>query len=295
MGKPEWGEANHAPPKHGARAILDRAARYGLGERGRIWMLRAPFFTPFQGNRPMPHLALLRHGQSEWNLQNRFTGWVDVELTPEGMAQAAKAGRLLSETRIEFAAAYTSVLKRAIGTLHLALGEMDRLWLPETKDWRLNERHYGGLTGLDKAETAEKHGDEQVKIWRRSFDTPPPPMEADSPYTFAHDPKYAGLDPSDVPSTESLKTTLDRVAPYWESDIKPALVGGQSLIVAAHGNSLRALVKLLMDVPDDEIVDVEIPTGNPLLFDFNAGSVVPTAVRYLDTARASALPPLPKG
>lgn len=240
----------------------------------------------------MPHLALLRHGQSEWNLQNRFTGWVDVDLTPEGMAQATKAGRLLAATGIEFAAAYTSVLKRAIGTLHLALGEMDRLWLPETKDWRLNERHYGGLTGLDKAETAEKHGDEQVKIWRRSFDTPPPAMEAGSPFSFAGDPKYAGLDPADIPSTESLKSTLDRVAPYWESDIRPALISGQSLIVAAHGNSLRALVKLLMNVPDDEIVDVEIPTGNPLLFDFEAGSVVPTAVRYLDQERASALPSL---
>jgi len=239
----------------------------------------------------MPSLAFLRHGQSEWNLANRFTGWVDVDLTPKGMAEAVKAGELLKETGVEFAAAYTSVLTRAIRTLHLALAEMDRLWLPEVKDWRLNERHYGGLTGLDKAETAERHGSEQVKIWRRSYDTPPPPMDEDSPYNPARDPRYADIPASDIPLTESLKTTLQRVAPYWEAEIAPRVAAGDSLIIAAHGNSLRALVKLLLNVPDEEIVGVEIPTGNPLVFEFAAGSLAPSSARYLDESRAATLPP----
>lgn len=241
----------------------------------------------------MTHLALVRHGQSEWNLQNRFTGWVDVDLTPKGMGEATKAGSLLAKTHIEFAGCYTSVQKRAIRTLNIALDEMDRLWLPVTKSWRLNERHYGGLTGLDKAETAEKHGEDQVKIWRRSYDTPPPPMPADSPYSPALDPRYAGLDPADIPATESLKTTLERVTPYWEAEIAPRLKKGDSLIIAAHGNSLRALVKLLLNVPDKDIVGVEIPTGNPLLFEFKSGTLAPKSVRYLDEERATELPPLP--
>jgi 2,3-bisphosphoglycerate-dependent phosphoglycerate mutase len=241
----------------------------------------------------MTKLALLRHGQSEWNLQNRFTGWVDVDLTPKGMAEATKAGELLAATHIEFAATYTSVLKRAIRTLNLALDKMDRLWLPVTKDWRLNERHYGGLTGLDKAETAEKHGDEQVKIWRRSYDTPPPDMDPKSPYNPARDPRYANVPSDQLPLTESLKTTLDRVEPYWNAEIAPRLKDGESLIIAAHGNSLRAIVKLLMNVGDDDIVGVEIPTGNPLLFEFGASSLKPTSAAYLDTARATTLPPIP--
>jgi len=239
----------------------------------------------------MTFLALLRHGQSEWNLQNRFTGWVDVDLTAQGRAEAAQSGALLKATGISFAGAYTSVQKRAIRTLNIALDEMDRLWLPVVKDWRLNERHYGGLTGLDKTETAAKHGADQVKIWRRSYDVPPPPIDPQSPYDPARDPRYAALGDR-IPKTESLKTTLMRVTPLWEEEIAPRLLGGSSLIIAAHGNSLRALVKLLLDVPDDKIVEVEIPTGNPLLFEFAPGSLTPKSARYLDAARATPLPPL---
>ncbi len=240
-----------------------------------------------KGLPPMTSLALIRHGQSEWNLQNRFTGWVDVDLTDQGRAEAKKAGDLLKATGVHWTAAYTSVQKRAIRTLNIALDEMDLLWLPVTKDWRLNERHYGGLTGLDKKETAEKHGEAQVKIWRRSYDTPPPPINPESPFNPARDPRYAGIA---VPATESLKTTLSRVTPLWDGEIAPKLKSGRSLIIAAHGNSLRALVKLLLNVPDDKIVDVEIPTGNPLLFDFPDGSIKPSAARYLDAARATPLP-----
>jgi 2,3-bisphosphoglycerate-dependent phosphoglycerate mutase len=239
----------------------------------------------------MTCLALVRHGQSEWNLENRFTGWVDVDLTEQGQAEAKKAGNLLKATGVEWTAAYTSVQKRAIRTLNLALDEMDRMWLPVIKDWRLNERHYGALTGLNKKETAEKHGDAQVKIWRRSFDTPPPPLDPASPYNPARDPRYAEMGDK-VPSTESLKSTLTRVTPLWESEIAPRLVKGQSLLIAAHGNSLRALVKLLLHVSDDKIVEVEIPTGNPLLFEFAKGSVRPLSARYLDDARATPLPPI---
>jgi len=238
----------------------------------------------------MPALALLRHGQSAWNLENRFTGWVDVNLTEKGEAEARGAGRLLKETGLSFDAAYTSVQTRAIRTLWLALEEMDRVWLPTTKDWRLNERHYGGLTGLDKAETAEKHGADQVKIWRRSFDTPPPPMPADSPFHPSKDPRYAHLRPEEIPASESLKTTLDRVEPYWTAEIAPQLKAGRAIIVAAHGNSLRALVKLLMDVADADIPGVEIPTGNPLVFDLDAETLAPKSARYLDDARAQPLP-----
>lgn len=239
----------------------------------------------------MTFLALLRHGQSEWNLQNRFTGWVDVDLTEQGRTEAKKAGALLKGTGIGWAAAYTSVQKRAIRTLNIALDEMDMIWLPVTKDWRLNERHYGGLTGLDKKETADKHGEAQVKIWRRSYDTPPPPLDPASPYNPARDPRYAGLE-GKIPSTESLKSTLERVTPLWSAEIAPRLREGQSLMIAAHGNSLRALVKILLNVSDDKIVEVEIPTGNPLLFEFEQGSVKPKSARYLDQSRATPLPAL---
>ena len=241
----------------------------------------------------MTQLALIRHGQSEWNLANRFTGWVDVKLTEEGERQARKSGVLLRETGVEFAGAYTSVLSRAIKTLHLAMEEMDRLWLPVEKDWRLNERHYGGLTGLNKKETAERHGEDQVKIWRRSYDTPPPEMEARSEHNPASDLRYAGLDPKSIPLTESLKLTLERVEPYWRDVIAPRLEVGTPLMIAAHGNSLRALVKLMFNVSNEDIVSVEIPTGNPLLITLKSGSTSPTAARYLDTERASALPTIP--
>lgn len=239
----------------------------------------------------MTHLALIRHGQSEWNLENRFTGWVDVDLTDQGRAEAKKSGALLKETGVDWAAAYTSVQKRAIRTLNIALDEMDLMWLPVTKDWRLNERHYGGLTGLNKKETADRHGEAQVKIWRRSFDTPPPPIDPKSPFNPANDRRYAGI-VSEIPETESLKSTLARVRPLWDGEIAPRLKNGESLLIAAHGNSLRALVKLLLNVSDDKIVDVEIPTGNPLLFDIEAGGVKPISARYLDELRATPLPPL---
>jgi 2,3-bisphosphoglycerate-dependent phosphoglycerate mutase len=237
----------------------------------------------------MPRLVLLRHGQSQWNLENRFTGWVDVDLTAEGEAQARRGGELIKAEGLEFDRAYASVLTRAIRTGVIALTAADQLWIPMDKDWRLNERHYGGLTGLNKAETAEKHGEEQVKVWRRSYDVPPPPLAPGGPFDFTKDRRYAG---ADLPTTESLKTTLDRVLPYWTGTIAPRLAAGETILIAAHGNSLRAIVKLLFGVPDDRIVAVEIPTGNPLLVDLD-GTLKPTAVRYLDQARAEALPPLP--
>jgi 2,3-bisphosphoglycerate-dependent phosphoglycerate mutase len=240
----------------------------------------------------MPSLALVRHGQSEWNLENRFTGWVDVDLTEQGRREAKEAGALLKKTGARFAGCYTSVLKRAIRTLWIALDEMDAMWLPTAKDWRLNERHYGGLTGLDKKETAERHGAEQVKVWRRSYDTPPPPLDPSSPYNPAKDPRYAKLSPRDLPLTESLKSTLVRVEPCWSGEIAPRLARGESLIIAAHGNSLRALVKILLNVSDADIVNVEIPTGNPLLFDLAEGSLKPRSARYLDDKRAEKLPPI---
>jgi 2,3-bisphosphoglycerate-dependent phosphoglycerate mutase len=235
----------------------------------------------------MPHLALIRHGQSQWNLDNRFTGWVDVNLTAEGEAQARRAGELLRQADIDFDRVFTSVLTRAIRTANLALEEAGLLWLPMMKDWRLNERHYGALTGLNKAETAQLHGDEQVKIWRRSYDSPPPPLAKDSPFDFRQDRRYAAV--ADLPETESLKTTLDRTLPFWEAAIAPQLKSGKNVIIAAHGNSLRAIVKHLFGVPDDEIVHVEIPTGNPLLLKLDAHLKVESA-RYLDAARAEAIP-----
>jgi 2,3-bisphosphoglycerate-dependent phosphoglycerate mutase len=237
----------------------------------------------------MPTLALIRHGQSQWNLENRFTGWVDVDLTAEGEAQAKEAGALLKASGVAFDKAYTSVQTRAIRTCLLALEAMGEAWLPVIKDWRLNERHYGALTGLDKAETAAKHGEEQVKIWRRSYDVPPPPMPEDSPYSFAGDRRYQGVA---LPATESLKTTLERVLPYWSETIAKDLAAGRNVVVAAHGNSLRAIVKHLFGVADDAIVGVEIPTGNPLLITLDE-TLKPTAARYLNAARAQALPPTP--
>jgi 2,3-bisphosphoglycerate-dependent phosphoglycerate mutase len=235
----------------------------------------------------MAHLALVRHGQSQWNLEDRFTGWWDVNLTSQGEAEARASGRLLKQTGVAFDRAFSSVQTRAIRTLWLALEEMDRVWLPVTKDWRLNERHYGGLTGLNKTETAAKHGADQVKVWRRSFDVPPPPMEPGSTYDLSADPRYKGID---IPRTESLKLTLDRVLPYWSAEIAPRLLAGDNVLVAAHGNSLRAIVKHLFRVPDSDIVEVEIPTGNPLLIELDAKARV-TSARYLDPERAKPLPP----
>ena len=214
----------------------------------------------------MPRLVLLRHGQSQWNLENRFTGWWDVGLSDKGIAEAIAAGELMKARGFDFDTCFTSILTRAIKTLDLALEAMGRLWLPVSKDWRLNERHYGGLTGFNKQEMRDKVGDEQVLIWRRSFDVAPPPLEAGSPYSVAGDRRYAGVN---VPVTESLKDTIERVLPYWENAIAPALQSGERVLVAAHGNSIRALVKLLSNVGDDEIVGVEIPTGQPLVYELN--------------------------
>ena len=212
----------------------------------------------------MPTLVLIRHGQSAWNLENRFTGWWDVDVTDKGAAEARAAGELMAAKGLDFDMTFTSLQTRAIKTLNLALEAMGRLWLPVEKDWRLNERHYGGLTGLDKAETAAKHGDEQVKIWRRSFDVPPPPMAPGSAYDLSQDRRYAGID---IPATESLKDTIARVLPYWEQRIAPALKDGQRVLISAHGNSLRALVKHLSGISDEEITSLEIPTGQPIVYE----------------------------
>lgn len=214
----------------------------------------------------MPRLVLLRHGQSQWNLENRFTGWWDVGLSEKGVVEAVAAGELMKARGFDFDICFTSLLTRAIKTLDLALEAMDRLWLPVRKDWRLNERHYGGLTGLNKQEMREKVGDDQVKIWRRSFDVPPPPLDPDSPCNVANDRRYAGVK---IPATESLKDTIERVLPYWEQAIAPALKSGERVLISAHGNSIRALVKLLSNIGDDEIVGVEIPTGQPLVYELN--------------------------
>ena len=214
----------------------------------------------------MPQLILIRHGQSQWNLENRFTGWWDVDVTEKGAAEAVAAGELMNAKGIAPDTCFTSVQTRAIKTLNLALEAMGRLWLPVTKDWRLNERHYGGLTGLDKAETAAKHGDEQVKIWRRSFDIPPPPLEAGSEWDLSTDPRYAGID---IPSAESLKDTIERVLPYYKAAIVPELAAGKTVLISAHGNSLRALVKHLSGISDADITGLEIPTGQPIVYDLN--------------------------
>ncbi|MDB5481846.1 MAG: phosphoglycerate mutase 1-like [Caulobacteraceae bacterium] len=234
----------------------------------------------------MPKLVLLRHGQSRWNIQQRFTGWVDVDLTDKGEAEALAAGRLLKAEGLEFDRVYTSVLTRAIRTADLALWTADQLWLPLVKDWRLNERHYGALTGREHGPTRAEFGDEQVRIWRRSFDVPPPPLPPGGEYDFAADRRYRGITP---PATESLKTTLERVLPYWTGEIAPRLAAGETLLVVAHGNSLRSIVKHLFAVPDAEIPAVEIPTGNPLFVELS-GDLKPVSARYLDTTATSALP-----
>ena len=236
----------------------------------------------------MPLLILLRHGQSRWNLENRFTGWVDVDLTEEGEAQARRAGELIAAAELHLDEAFTSVLTRAVRTCNLALDAAGMSWVPVAKDWRLNERHYGGLTGLDKAETAARHGEDQVRIWRRSYDIPPPPIAADSPHDFARDRRYRH---ATVPSAESLKTTLERVLPYWREAISPRLREGRNVLVAAHGNSLRAIVKHLFEVADADIVGVEIPTGNPLAVVLD-DQLRPLSARYLDEGRAQSLPPV---
>lgn len=214
----------------------------------------------------MPTLVLIRHGQSAWNLENRFTGWWDVDVTEKGAAEARAAGELMAAKGLDFDMTFTSLQTRAIKTLNLALEAMGRLWLPVEKDWRLNERHYGGLTGLDKAETAARHGDEQVHIWRRSFDVPPPVLEAGSAYDLSQDRRYAGIA---IPATESLKDTIARVLPYWDARIAPALKDGQRVLISAHGNSLRALVKHLSGISDAEITGLEIPTGQPIVYELD--------------------------
>ena len=217
----------------------------------------------------MKHLVLLRHGESQWNKENRFTGWKDVDLTEKGVEEARAAGRLLKREGFDFDFTFTSVLKRAIRTLNLVLEEMDRVWLPVEKDWRLNERHYGALQGLNKAETAAKFGDAQVKIWRRAYDTPPPPLEDGDPRLESNNPRYAGLAPDEFPKTECLKDTVGRFLPYWHETVAPTLRSGKRVIIAAHGNSLRALVKYLDEVSDQEIVELNIPTGIPLVYELD--------------------------
>ena len=212
----------------------------------------------------MPTLVLLRHGQSTWNLENRFTGWWDVDLSDKGIAEAREAGRMLKAKGLEFDRCFTSVQTRAIRTLHLVLHELESLWLPVAKDWHLNERHYGGLTGLNKQEMIDKVGAEQVQIWRRSFDVAPPPLEPDSTYSVDGDRRYAGIE---VPQSESLKNTIERVLPYYAAEIAPALRKGQRVLVSAHGNSLRALEKHLSGISDTEIVRLEIPTGQPIVYE----------------------------
>jgi 2,3-bisphosphoglycerate-dependent phosphoglycerate mutase len=235
----------------------------------------------------MHKLVLIRHGESTWNLENRFTGWTDVGLTPTGVAQARESGRLLKAEGYEFDVAYTSVLKRAIWTLWHALDEMDRTWLPVVNSWRLNERHYGALQGLNKAETAKKFGDEQVLVWRRSYDTPPPALEPSDPRSERSDLRYARLADGEVPLTECLKDTVARVLPYWNDTLAPAIRSGQRVLIAAHGNSIRALVKYLDGVSDDAIVGLNIPNGIPLVYELD-DALKPIRSYYLGDAEAAA-------
>ncbi|HVY66549.1 MAG TPA: 2,3-diphosphoglycerate-dependent phosphoglycerate mutase [Gammaproteobacteria bacterium] len=233
-------------------------------------------------------LVFVRHGQSDWNEKNLFTGWTDVDLSPKGEAEARDAGRTLVKYGLAFDMAFTSVLTRAIRTLWLVLDEMKLMWIPVENSWRLNERHYGALQGLDKAQTAATHGEAQVKIWRRSYDIPPPALETSDERHPCHDPRYAALTPSVLPGTESLKTTLARVKPYWEDRIAPQLLAGRSVLVAAHGNSLRALVKMLEGVSDDDITELNIPTGVPRLYELDA-ALKPTRAEYLGDPAAIAV------
>jgi len=237
----------------------------------------------------MHKLVLLRHGQSQWNLDNRFTGWVDVPLSELGMKEAQAAGELLKKEVYTFDLAYTSVLKRAIKTLWIVLEELDRMWIPVTRTWRVNERMYGALQGLNKSETVARHGEEQVKIWRRSYDVPPPPLDEKHEFYPGNDPRYAGLNPKDVPRTECLKDTVNSFLPFWESDIAPAIKRGERVLVTAHGNSLRALVKYLDNVSDSDIVELNIPTGIPLVYELD-DNLKPIKPRYYlgDPAAAEA-------
>ena len=235
----------------------------------------------------MYKFVLIRHGESTWNLENRFTGWTDVDLTPTGIAQAQAAGRLLKAEGFEFDLAYTSVLKRAIHTLWHTLDAMDRQWLPVHNSWRLNERHYGALQGLNKAETAKKFGDEQVLVWRRSYDTPPPALEPQDPRCERGDLRYARIKPEDVPLTECLKDTVARVMPFWNEVLAPTIQSGKRVVIAAHGNSIRALVKYLDNIGDNEIVGVNIPNGIPLVYELDA-NLKPIKSYYLGDAEAAA-------
>ena len=231
----------------------------------------------------MHTLVLLRHGESTWNKENRFTGWTDVDLTEQGRTEAREAGRILKAQGFDFDLAFTSVLKRAIRTLWIALDEMDRMWVPVTASWRLNERHYGALQGLDKSETAARYGDQQVLVWRRSYDTPPNPLEPDDPRASFSDPRYAGLTRAEIPLAECLKDTVARVLPFWNERIAPAIRSGRRVLVTAHGNSLRALIKHLDDIGDDEIVGLNVPTGRPLVYELDA-ELKPIRSRYLGDA-----------
>lgn len=235
----------------------------------------------------MYKVVLLRHGESTWNQENRFTGWTDVDLSPRGLQEAAEAGRLLKEGGYVFDIAYTSVLKRAIRTLNLALEALDLLWIPVVKSYRLNERHYGALQGLNKAETAAKHGEAQTKIWRRSYDIPPPPLTPDDPRHPSKDPRYAGLSPEELPLTESLKETVARFLPYWHETIAPAITSGKRVLIAAHGNSLRALVKYLDNISEADITELNIPTGIPLVYELDE-NLKPIRHYYLGDAAAAA-------
>src|SRR6188768_1448617 len=235
----------------------------------------------------MHKLVLIRHGESTWNLENRFTGWTDVDLTPTGVEQARQAGRLLKAEGYDFDVAYTSVLKRAIWTLWHTLDQMDRTWLPVVNAWQLNERHYGGLQGLNKAETAKKYGDDQVLVWRRSYDTPPPALDAADPRAEAGDIRYAKLAPGQVPLTECLKDTVARVLPFWNESMAPAIRAGRRLMVSAHGNSIRALVKYLDGISDEDIVGLNIPNGIPLVYELHE-ELKPLRHYYLGDAEAAA-------
>jgi 2,3-bisphosphoglycerate-dependent phosphoglycerate mutase len=235
----------------------------------------------------MYKIVLLRHGESTWNKENRFTGWTDVDLSDRGREEAVEAGRLLKQGGYLFDQAYVSVLKRAIRTLWITLDELDQLWIPVEKNWRLNERHYGALQGLNKAETTAQHGEDQVKIWRRSYDIPPPALTAGDERHPSRDPRYAALDPKDLPLTESLKDTVARFLPYWHGTIAPAIKAGKKVLVAAHGNSLRALVKYLDEVSERDIVELNIPTGIPLVYELDA-NLKPIRHYYLGDAAAAA-------
>ncbi|HQN01553.1 MAG TPA: 2,3-diphosphoglycerate-dependent phosphoglycerate mutase [Candidatus Hydrogenedentes bacterium] len=233
----------------------------------------------------MHNLVLIRHGQSTWNLENRFTGWTDVDLSAQGVQEAHAAGKILREEGYKFDMVYTSVLKRAIRTMWLAMDELDQMWLPVVRNWRLNERHYGALQGLNKAETAARHGEEQVKIWRRSYDVPPPPLEEDDERNAARDRRYSDLDKQDIPLTESLKETVARFVPYWKETIAPQVASGKRVLIVAHGNSLRALVKYLDEISEEDIIGLNIPTGVPLVYELDK-DLKPLSHRYLGDPEA---------